>query len=110
MLLLLDNSIVPCHAIHTWLSDIVAAVAGVSWQVVQHTAVALLAAEAEAAASKGVHNEDELAQQGLQEPELRTHMLQAVLHSNDGRYGVQPADGSLCAGQQNCKASGPVWR
>ena len=61
-----------------------------------HAAVALFAAEAQASSSKGVHDEDELAQEALQEPQLRAHMLQAVLDTNDGCHCVEPADGGLC--------------
>lgn len=57
-----------CHAMCTWLDDSRAAVAWVCCQVVLHTAEALLAAEAQASSSKGVHNEGELAQEELQEP------------------------------------------
>ena len=84
----------------TWLDNRVAAVAWVCCQVVLHAAVALFAAEAQASGGKGVHNEDELAQQGLQEPQLRSHMLQAVLHADDGCHCVEPADGGLCTTAQ----------
>lgn len=81
----------------TWVHDSGAAVACLSWQVAGHAAVALPAAEAQAPAGTGVHNQDELAQEGLQEPQLGPHMLQAVLYTDDGRHGVQPADGRLCS-------------
>lgn len=81
---------------HTWLNDSAAAVAWFSCKVVLHAAVALLAAESKTSGGKGVHNEGKLAQQGLQEPQLWPHMLQAVLDTDDGCHCVQPADGSLC--------------
>lgn len=73
---------------HTWLNDSGAAVAWFSCKVVLHAAVALLAAEAQTPGGKGVHNEGELAQEGLQEPQLWPHMLQAVLDTDDGCHGV----------------------
>ena len=81
---------------HTWLNDSSAAVAWFSCKVVLHAAVALFAADAQTPGGKGVHNENELSQEGLQEPQLWPHMLQAVLDTDDGRHCVQPADGSLC--------------
>ncbi len=56
----------------------------------------LLAAQPQAPAGIAVHNEDQLAQQRLQEPQLRLlYGLQAVLNSNHGCLAVELADGSL---------------
>ena len=61
-----------------------------------HGTWTLLAAQPQAPAGVAVYNEDQLAQQRLQEPQLRLlYGLQAVLNCNHGGLAVELADGSL---------------
>lgn len=63
--------------------------------VVVHQAWIVWVDMPQASVGKCVDNCCDVAQQRLQEPELRSNVLQAILNPNDSCHSVQPADDSL---------------